>query len=288
MAEKIPIRKIKQTQLEPALAGSFSIRFLQDVLDGKDMNESLHRHEFFLILVLKQAKGTHEIDFVSYDVTNQSIFLLRPGQVHRLSLKAGSTGYIVQFKNDFFSSKNASATELLRKVSHKKICNVEGSGFGAITATLDNIYKEYTEKREGYEDIIKSNLNIFFIELVRQRQNTESQSEAINPYSQEKLEKLFELLDLNIVDSKQVSYYADKLNLSTYQLGAITKTLLSKTPSELINEHIVLEAKRQLLATSNQVNQIAYQLGYEDVSYFIRFFKKHTGHSPDSFRTISK
>ncbi|MNX81047.1 HTH-type transcriptional regulator ChbR [compost metagenome] len=59
---------------------------------------------------------------------------------------------------------------------------------------------------------------------------------------------------------------------------------MDKTPSELINEHLLLESKRQLLATSNQVNQIAYNLGYEDVSYFIRFFKKHIGLSPEAFR----
>ena len=56
------------------------------------------------------------------------------------------------------------------------------------------------------------------------------------------------------------------LNLSTYQLNAITKTTLGKTCSDLINEYIILEAKRYLLATSNKVNQIAYHLGYEDVS----------------------
>lgn len=74
------------------------------------------------------------------------------------------------------------------------------------------------------------------------------------------------------------------LHLTTYQLNAITKETLGKTGSQLINEQILLEAKRQLLSTSNQVNQIAYDLGYEDVSYFIRFFKKHIGNSPEIFR----
>jgi AraC-like DNA-binding protein len=74
------------------------------------------------------------------------------------------------------------------------------------------------------------------------------------------------------------------LNLSNYQLNAITKTTLGKTCSEVIDEYIILESKRNLLATSNQVTQIAFHLGYEDVSYFIRFFKKHTGYSPEAFR----
>ena len=78
------------------------------------------------------------------------------------------------------------------------------------------------------------------------------------------------------------------MSLSAYQLNNITKTTLGKTASDVINDHIILEAKRYLLATSEQVNQIAYHLGYEDTSYFIRFFKKHTGKTPDAFRSNLK
>jgi AraC-like DNA-binding protein len=91
-------------------------------------------------------------------------------------------------------------------------------------------------------------------------------------------------MEAHISKLKQVSQYAEMLHLSSYQLNAITKSMLGKTCSAMIDEHIILESKRYLLATSGQVNQIAYQLGYEDVSYFIRFFKKHTGYSPEAFR----
>ena len=67
------------------------------------------------------------------------------------------------------------------------------------------------------------------------------------------------------------------MNLSPYQLNEITKSSVGKTASELINEHIILETKRYLLATPNQVKEIADQLGYEDNSYFIRFFKNTPG-----------
>ena len=46
--------------------------------------------------------------------------------------------------------------------------------------------------------------------------------------------------------------------------------------------------RRQLLATTNQVNHIASELGYEDPSYFFRFFRKHTGYSPQSYRNNFK
>jgi len=287
MTENIPIRTLRPTPLEPALMGNFSIRKIEDVLSGKDFNEDLHRHDFFLILCIEKGTGYHDIDFVTYDVADHSIFLIRPGQVHKLSLKASTKGYIVQFKNDYFS-QNTSTKDLLRKVSHKRLCRMDAARFQKVLAVLESIFKEHTEKLEEFDEVIKSSLNIFFTELLRQRRNTEDSLSSADSYSQEKLERLFELLDAHITESKRVSFYADKLNLSAYQLSSITKSLLNKTPSGLINEHVILESKRQLLATSLQVNQIAYELGYEDVSYYIRFFKKHTGRSPESFRNNLK
>lgn len=282
--ESIPIRHINESAKEPNLAGRFTIRDIQDLLLEKDMIQELHRHDFYYMLLLKKGSGHHEIDFKQYEVRNHTIFLMRPGQVHQLTLKTGSSGYLLQFKTDFFNSQNKLAQELLRKVSHINFCSLDSEGFNMLETILSYILKEYNEKQEGYQEVIKSNLSIFFIELVRHRQNKEIATKENNPYLQEQLEKFLELLETNITKNKQVSQYADMLNISTYQLNAITKTLLNKTPSELINEHIVLESKRQLLATSNQVTQIADQLGYDDISYFIRFFKKHTKYSPEAFR----
>lgn len=286
--EKIPIRRIKGIPNEPNLSGSFSIREIQELLEGEDMIQELHRHDFYYILVLEKGSGSHEIDFTAYEIFDHSIFLMRPGQVHQITLKAGSTGYLLQFKTDFFYTQNKLSQELLRKVSHINFCSLKGSGFKRMEAILSYIVKEYSEKQEGYQEVIKSNLSIFFIELVRHRQNKTIAPNDTNQYSQEQLEKFYELLETHITKNKQVSQYADMLHISIYQLNAITKTLLNKTPSELINEHIVLESKRQLLATSNQVNQIADHLGYDDISYFIRFFKKHTDYSPESFRNNFK
>src|SRR5690606_12498065 len=258
------------------------------MLGGKDMLQELHRHDFFFILVLGKGSGLHEIDFTPYTVIDHSVFLMRPGQVHKLALKAGSTGYLLQFKSDFLYFQTLLQQQLLRKVNHINFCNLGLSGFKKLDSILAHILKEYDEKQEGYHEVIASNLTIFFIELIRHRQNNEATKSKANAYLQEKLEKFIELLEKHLSDHKQVSEYAALLNLSVYQLNAITKTLLNKTSSELINENVILESKRQLLATSNQVSQIAYHLGYEDPSYFIRFFKKHTGATPEAFRQNSK
>lgn len=281
--KKIPIRQINSSERETSFQ-RFSIRNVQDLLAGEDLFQGLHRHDFFFILALQNGLGSHDIDFTPYQVLDNSVFFLRPGQVHQLELKAGCTGYLMEFNTEFYHPKDKSSTQRLRKASNKNYCKLEVNRFEKLLATLKYIFQEYTEKEEGYLDIIKANLDIFFIEFIRQSPNPNGTSTNVNPYTQERLEEFLELLDKHITDSKQVSQYTDLMNLSLYQLNEITKGTIGKTASELINEHIILEAKRYLLATPNQIKDIADHLGYEDVSYFIRFFKKQTGYSPEAFR----
>ncbi len=281
--KNIPIRHIKSTE-EQQLSDSFNIRDVHNLLAGKDMIQELHRHDYYYILALEKARGTHVIDFVRYDVRNYSVFFMRPGQVHQLNLHAGSTGYLLQFNTDFYHPGDKASGQLLRRASNKNVCPLDAGKFRKILTILFYIFQEYKNKQEGYRDVIRANLGIFFIELVRNQQNRKASPGNPNTYHLDRMEEFLSLLESHIQKSKKASEYADMLNLSAFQLNAITKLTLGKTSSDVINDYILLESKRFLLATTNQVNQIASHLGYDDVSYFIRFFKKHTGYSPDAFR----
>lgn len=282
----IPTRSLKPSLKEPHLLERFNIRDLQAFLGEKDMVQELHRHAFFFILVLEKGEGTHEIDFTPYAVGDYTVFFMRPGQVHHQVLKAGSTGYIMGFSTDFYEPNDRCANQLLRRIGTMNHCVLDSASFRKIMPPLASAYTEYQEKQEGYEDVIKANLCIFFMELVRKRLGPLAAASPGQSYAQEQLDAFFALLDKHVAEHKQVTEYAGMLNLSPYQLNAITKTQLGKTSSELINDQVILEAKRNLLATTVQVKEIAYQLGYEDVSYFSRFFKKQTGHTPEAFRQL--
>ncbi|HEY6902010.1 MAG TPA: helix-turn-helix transcriptional regulator [Puia sp.] len=276
--EKIPVRHIK----EPRGSENFNIRTVQALVAGGDVLQELHRHDFYYILILERGAGEHEIDFQSYGVVDYSVFFMRPGQVHRLLLKAGSTGYLMQFREGFYFPTDRASRLMVRKAGNVTHYRFDADGFQKILALLTYIFQEYVSRQEGYQEVIKANLGIFFIEMVRQYSG--SLSDHAGLYTQERLGDFLELLETQAFVHKEVSYYAGALNLSTYQLNAITKAALGKTSSAVINEYIILEAKRQLLATSSLVSQIADRLGYEDVSYFIRFFRHHTGYSPEAFR----
>lgn len=280
----IPIRSIQPQESKANQLEGFKIRSIEEVLAGKDMSQDLHRHDFYFILAVCKGSGIHTIDFIEHSVNFNTIYMMRPGQVHKLQLKAGSEGYLLEFSKDFqFLSKTGN--ELLRKATNHNYCHLNKIGNGVLRAILQTMLEEFRAKQEGYEYVIKANFEVFFIQYLRYRQRDQrTDRNKANHYQQEKLQEFLDLLEVNINSEKHASAYADMVSLSPFQLNSITKKLLGKTVAELIEDQILLEAKRYLLATSNQVNQIAFQLGYEDVSYFIRFFKKLTGHTPEAFR----
>ncbi|HVU97079.1 MAG TPA: helix-turn-helix transcriptional regulator [Puia sp.] len=286
--EPIPIRRIAPTSKQPSTPGRISVRDLSVVINGKELKHQLHKHDFYFILGIEHGTGDHEIDFNNYKIEGNALFILRPGQVHQLQLSADSKGYILEFDSSFYQPESTNAEHRWRKATRKNHCRADNPGTKKLLSILSHILHEYNEKRGGYLDAIKAHLDLFFIEYLRQSKNEGPRPDAASDYTQDRYEDFCRLLEVNIKEIKNVSRYASMLNLSTYQLNAITKSSVGKTASDLINEQIVLEAKRYLLATPNQIKEIAWDLGFEDPSYFIRFFKKHTGDSPDSFRKRAK
>jgi len=285
--KNIPVRVISPANNEPAISQTFRIREVKAILGGRDMKQELHRHNFYFVLVLEKGKGNHVIDFTPYKVGNHCIFVMRPGQVHELTLKADSAGYLMEFNLEFYRLADRGTGELLRKATASNLCEVNRTSFRRLSSIMDYIFQEYKDEKEGYREVIRAQLDIFFIEFVRNRKQGKPTA-TVDTYEQERLDEFMQLIETNVAIKKQVSDYTEMLNISSYQLSAITKRALGKTPSELIDDHIILESKRYLLATPDQVNQIAWHLGYEDPSYFIRFFKKHTGYSPEAFRSNSR
>lgn len=81
-----------------------------------------------------------------------------------------------------------------------------------------------------------------------------------------------------------VSQYADAMRLTLPHLSSTIKQVANKTAGELITEAIVTDAKAQLRLTSLQIKEVAISLGFENVAFFNRFFKSHTGLTPKAYR----
>jgi AraC family transcriptional regulator, transcriptional activator of pobA len=96
------------------------------------------------------------------------------------------------------------------------------------------------------------------------------------------------LVEANYRTEHSVSFYAQELCKSPKTLSNLFAIYNHKSPSQVIQERILIEAKRLLCYTDKSVKEIAYDLGFEDISYYSNFFKKHTGLSPVDFRNNKK
>ena len=96
------------------------------------------------------------------------------------------------------------------------------------------------------------------------------------------------LVEANFKTEHSVSFYADQLFKAPKTLSNLFAIFNQKTPSQIIRERIVVEAKRLLFYTDRSIKHITFDLGFEDVSYFSYFFKKNTRVSPSDFRNSSE
>jgi AraC family transcriptional regulator, transcriptional activator of pobA len=93
-----------------------------------------------------------------------------------------------------------------------------------------------------------------------------------------------DLLEADFKTQKQVAYYANKIIITEKRLNQATTNIIGKTPKEIIDARVLLEAKRILAHTNESIKEIAYQLGFEEPTNFIKYFKKHTAFTPTEFR----
>ena len=93
-----------------------------------------------------------------------------------------------------------------------------------------------------------------------------------------------QLLETHFIDQRELPFYAEALHLTPDSFSKKIKKQLGKTPTQLLQERLVLEAKKQLHLTYKSIKEVAFYLNFDDPFYFSRFFKKHVGVSPKSFR----
>nr|WP_247672693.1 helix-turn-helix domain-containing protein [Aquimarina sp. MMG016] len=134
-------------------------------------------------------------------------------------------------------------------------------------------------------EVLVAFLKVFLIEAVRQKkQFDDNVVPRFSDSQSEILQNLVDAIESNYYELHSPREYADVLCISPKTLAGIVKKYLNQTPSTLISNRIVMEAKRELYLTSKPLKQIAASLGYDDEFYFSRFFKKKVGVSPDTYR----
>jgi AraC family transcriptional activator of pobA len=243
------------------------------------------RKEFFEIVWLKNENALHTIKGAEA-MRGDWIYLIPPYRVHQLN-KAGKKGVLLSFKRDFLDED---VKEFLLDVF--KIFNIQGE-FSCLqldeetAGQLGRVYELMEEEYEGDSTsviMLKALLKVFLLQLVRIKE----QEFTVQDINQKRVYEFMVLLEMNYQLVRNTDFYAGKLGISSKRLNQILKEKLDKTGMQLIHDRIVLEAKRQIIHSESTIKEIAYNLGFKDRPYFSRFFKQHTGQSPEQFQNAAR
>ena len=131
-------------------------------------------------------------------------------------------------------------------------------------------------------------LSLLLIDMIRLGEWGDSSFSSVSSDSFQVYAKFVQMVEDNYIEHHAVKDYIEKLGVSQTTLNLYTQQYAKTTPLKIINNRIILEAKRLLCYSTTRTKQIAFYLGFKDDSYFVKLFKRNVGMSPVEFREKEK
>lgn len=268
---------------------SFGISRMEDIYVKRNGRvDEPHRHNYYTVLIVKQAKGQHKIDFNSYDLNQQQVFFVAPGQVHQVIEEEKSFGYAMTFSNQFLVENSIplsfiESLNLFQNYGQSPPLTPAKEQFETIEGYANSIFNLFNSDNNMKSLSIGSFLKLLLIEC--------NNICSINPIesdvdtSGDNLIRAFKKsVNKNYKKEHSSTFYANELHITPDHLNRTVKAKMGKTAKDYIQARIITEAKRLLYFTELTNKEIAYELGFNEPANFSAFFKKHTQLSPSHFK----
>ena len=247
-----------------------------------------HRHEYYeMVIITSCVEGdfSHSIDFVSYPLLGGRVYFIAPGQAHAWNVESYSgeyEGYLVTFNEDFLLKGNKNLERQLLKLfdplDSEPYLEYDASEFNKTFPTMKILEDEYKKKRSDYF-LLRSLLET----IIYYMSNLKGKRIHKPNLGCQRLIIARKYIEEHYKEEKNVEFYARKMELSAKRLNEIFKEFLGETVTQILHRRLLLEAKRELVSKNKTIQSISDELGFENASYFARFFKKQEGISPTEF-----
>lgn len=254
-------------------------------------NRSLVGSGFYRVVWIGSGDAIVEVEGSMYNIQPNTIVVVRPDQVtylHALNIRSGMA---VGFTEDFLFGEIRSGDVLLEnkildKASQGPCYQIKEEAVPEIELLLEKMKEEFMRPSGVYEHrkALSLLLQLFLISIRRNTVYDECDSQETALSSGSLLVLFKKQVELHYHEKYPLSQYASNLSVSESILYRTIKNSTDKTPNQIISERRVVEAKRLLVYTSKTISEIAFAIGNMDQSNFHKFFLKHTGMTPKSYR----
>ena len=268
---------------EPVHIFKFGVEDAKQV--AKSSNEP-HIHNFEEILIGKEGAIEHFIDFETTGVEAPYVCFITKGKVHRVKpiLKDGKCDvWVIRFQSEF-------AAEIIFQLyatfhNDANIFWPVDRKTGRIPILTEMMHNELTHSSPSFS-LIRHLLNAVIL-LILSKKNKQEEN-GISKQQNETFTNFLLILEENFRRPLGVNFYAEKLFMSSRNLNLICQNILQQSVSEIVETRKLIEAKNLLVSTDKTIAEIAYELGYNENSYFSNVFKKKSGQTPGEFRSEMK
>ncbi|MDD1795501.1 AraC family transcriptional regulator [Enterovibrio sp. ZSDZ42] len=249
---------------------------------------AVQRLDFYLLLGITQGNCLHNLDFVLHKCNPGDWLLVTPGQVLQFDLESEWDAWLVMFRPEVLLPKMANRVtfELSNMVQLDDVeqrMSLSSSEHATATDLVSQM--EHDAKRGNKETLtlLQLQLQTLLIRLT----NSRSASVPDLPASASALERVerFKLaVERHYKTSHQSKSYAKQLGYAEKTLSRATIEVLGISPKQYLSNRLILEAKRMLAHTADQISLIGDELGFDEITNFVKFFKRQTGLTPREFR----
>ncbi len=240
-----------------------------------------HRHEYQEIIWVRKGTAHHLLDDDRVEIRANTLLIVPKGRMHRFDPSEEVQCCVARFHDSFLPAE--SSILFSQFFGPSRVTAPEGE-IPFIECLFSLIAKEYVNFNQHHRTTIR-----FIVQALAAKieELTYAALEKRHPAVTGKW-KLWEQLNAAVEehyrDNHSTGFYARELGISLRKLNQIVKAFLGKTAAEAIEERRILEAKRLILYSDMNIKEIAFDLGYEEHSYFTRVFRRFTGLTPSAFK----
>ncbi|WP_207436123.1 AraC family transcriptional regulator [Sabulibacter ruber] len=249
---------------------------------------SPHRTAFYHIIWFQEGAPTHLVDFNPVAVKPGTLLFLNKDTVQLFDPNVRYEAKAILFTDSFFCRTPTDVKFLRSSILFNDLLEVSRIQMEEASHMLQDLFllmeKEAGNAHEANHAAILQNYLHSFL-LLAERERRKQGFTTIKPGADLDYTILFkDSVDSRFRQIKQVSSYADELSITEKRLNQATSRVLGKSPKNVIDDRIMLEAKRLLAHTGDSVKEIGFGLGFNEPTNFIKFFRRHSGTTPMEFR----
>ncbi len=290
----VDARSIRRIRYRPPSAYVLDL----EVLSAQDLRRRIglaelhaaHRVEFYLLVCISAGKCKHTIDFAPVEAKAGTVLLIRPGQAQRFDLQSNWEGWLVIFRPEFLLPRQATAAlsdvQMVEVLAALPACRqLERKPFSAMLATIMQMRADVQAAGSAAElqGLLRHQLCALLLRHMVSSKPIHA-AQAAAPASWQRYKRFEQLLEKKFPHWHAVGDYASQLGCSQRSLTRSVAEIAGQSAKAVIMARINLEAKRLLAHTTLPVAAIADQLGFDEVTNFVKFFRREAGCPPGEFR----